>query len=221
MKSNFILRITILLCAILIIPLYFGYRPDSWPGGTESLACIGSFVFLIFLLTLLWAFRDMVKNEWIERSISSGLWIGLLWSVEIGINNFFHPDLPLRDYIDDIFWAVIALLILIVSFRESYKSKKISRGLMSGIWSGTASGAVACLSALLLIVFGLRFVLDDPLNIKEWSELHTSSYSANMAVYFVYQTFTGAIMHLYILGALMGLILGVLGGLAGRILQKT
>lgn len=40
-----------------------------------------------------------------------------------------------------------------------------------------------------------------------------------MDVYFAYQTFAGGIMHLFILGAVMGLLLGFIGGFAGRVLH--
>jgi hypothetical protein len=41
-----------------------------------------------------------------------------------------------------------------------------------------------------------------------------------MDVYFAYQTFAGAVMHLFILGAFMRLFPGITGGLIGRTLHS-
>jgi len=111
---------------------------------------------------------------------------------------------------------LIALLILIASFRESYKSGKFTDGIKSGFWTGMSSGAFACLSALLLIVFGMKLILIDPLNIKEWTDTKGSFTVPGMDIYFAYQSFAGAMIHLYILGIIMGLLLGSLGGLTAN-----
>lgn len=66
----------------------------------------------------------------------------------------------------------------------------------------------------------MRFILLDPLNIKEWADLSSKADIGTMPVYFAFQTLAGAMMHLYVLGALMGLILGGLGGLASSILVR-
>ena len=79
-----------------------------------------------------------------------------------------------------------------------------------------SSGAFACLSALLLIVFGMKLILIDPLNIKEWTDTKGSFTVPGMDIYFAYQSFAGAMIHLYILGIIMGLLLGSLGGLTAN-----
>ena len=142
--------------------------------------------------------------------------IGLLWTIEIGINNFVQPGLPLRDIVDNIFWAIIALLILIFASVEAFQKRKVSAGISAGFWMGIASGTVACLTALALIVFGMEFITSDPLNIREWSDISKNTHYPSMKVYFAYETMAGALMHLTILGIVMGLLLGVLGGIMGK-----
>jgi hypothetical protein len=40
-----------------------------------------------------------------------------------------------------------------------------------------------------------------------------------MVVYFAYQTLAGAVLHLVVLGIIMGLLLGGVGGVLGRALR--
>lgn len=96
-------------------------------------------------------------------------------------------------------------------------NKKILFGVKAGFLSGFSSGAVACLTALLLISFGMSLILKDPLNIREWTDMKNTRQYPSIAVYFAYQTLAGAMLHLIILGAVMGLLLGIIGGLAGKL----
>jgi hypothetical protein len=156
----------------------------------------------IFVLVFsLWKIRSRYFNEMQAKNVGLGLIIGLLWTI------------------DNIFWAIITVIILFFATRETYRSKKFLDGLLSGFWTGLSSGAVACLTALLLIVFGMKYILLDPLNLKEWTDIKTSVIFPDMSVYFAYQTFAGAVMHLFILGIIFGLILGSIGGLTGKILR--
>jgi hypothetical protein len=220
MKSNLLLRLILLLCLALSVSVFFLYRPDRWPLGLESLACLASAASFLILILFLWYFRARITNEQQIRNISIGLCIGLLWTVEISINNFIQPRLPYRDWIDNAFWAVITLAILVKALLEASRSGKILSGIRSGIWTGFSSGAVACLSALLVIVFGMAAIISDPLNIIEWSAVKDSSYTSQISVYFAFQSFAGAIMHLVILGIAWGLIFGSLGGLTGRLFRS-
>jgi hypothetical protein len=163
--------------------------------------------------------RTKFINPLQERNVAFGLIIGLLWTIEISVNNFIRPGLLFRDTIDNLFWAIITLLILFFASREAYRSKKFLDGLLSGFWTSLSSGAVACITALLLIVFGMNYILLDPLNQKEWADVKASINFPDMAVYFAYQTLAGAIMHLFILGLIFGLILGSIGGLSGKLLR--
>lgn len=208
-----------MLNIILVISIYFLYRPYSWPTGLESLGCLLSLILLAVTVFLLWFLKDRFTNNLQKRNVELGLCIGLLWTIEIGINNIIRPGLPLRDNIDDVFLAIIALIILIIAIRGAFQTNKFLCGVKSGFWCGLASGAIACFTALILIVFGMKYLLLDPINIKEWTDIKASNNSPGMDVYFTYQTFAGANMHLFILGAMLGLFLGFIGGIAGKTLR--
>jgi hypothetical protein len=218
MRSNRILTISIMLSIILIVSVYFRFRPHSWPAGSEAFGCLASIILMTTGLVIIWIFRAKVINDLQKRNVALGLWFGLLWTVEISINNLIRPQLPLRDNIDNLFWALIAVLILIAAIRDAYQTNKFLNGMNSGFWSGIASGAVACLTALIFVVFGMKYLLIDPLNLKEWTDIKATENSPGMDVYFAYQTVAGAVMHLFILGAIMGLFLGIIGGLIGKTL---
>jgi hypothetical protein len=216
MKSNKILSISIMLSILLAILIYFRYQTKSWPAGLEALGCLISIILMVTVLLLFRIFQDKIIDDLQKKNVALGLGFGLLWTIEISINNLIQPGLPLRDYIDNIFWAIIVVLILITVIQNVSKTNIFSHGITTGFWTGTASGAISCLSALIFIVFGMKYILMDPLNIKEWNDIKTSENGSGMAVYFAYQTFTGAIGHLFILGTCMGLILGIIGSFIGK-----
>jgi hypothetical protein len=199
---------------VAIVGLQYSYE-------TSSIIETASGFFLFFVIAgSLWLFRNKISRH--LNSINGigiacfGIVLGLLWVIEIGINNFMTPPFPARDLIDNIFWAVIALLILILSAILAYRNNSFVRGLEAGLWSGFVSGLLACCMGLLLIVFGMRFILKDPLNISEWAAQGASSHALSMAAYFAFETLAGAVGHLLILGIGMGSLLGALGGCAGK-----
>ncbi len=122
--------------------------------------------------------------------------------------------------------SIMLSIILVFAIYFHYRSYSWPAGLeaagclVSGFWSGIASGAVACLTALIFVVFGMKYLLMDPVNIKEWTDIRATENSPGMEVYFAYQTFAGAIMHLFVLGAIMGLLLGAIGGFIGKVLHS-
>lgn len=144
-----------------------------------------------------------------------GVVLGLLWVVEISINNFVAPPLPARDHIDNGFFVVIALTILAGALTRAYRDGRIMRGIESGIWSGFVSGLFACCAPLLLVVGGMAVITADPLNVTEWAVRSSLSRAPSMAAYFAFETMAGAILHLVVLGLLMGALLGTIGGLLG------
>ena len=115
--------------------------------------------------------------------------------------------------------GIIACLILCLSIATSFKTKKIITGIRSGFISGFSSGAIACLTALLLICLGMHFILTDNLNIIEWNALKDKNHYPAMSVYFAYETLAGAMLHLIVLGGIMGLLLGIAGGFIGKIIS--
>jgi len=73
--------------------------------------------------------------------------------------------------------------------------------------------------ALSMIVFGMRWITQDPLNIAEWAVRGAQSEAPSMAAYFAFETYAGAFLHLIVLGLMMGLLLGLIGGLVGKGIQ--
>jgi hypothetical protein len=130
--------------------------------------------------------------------------LGLLWVIEIGINNFLAPPLPTRDIVDDIFWGVIAFSILSLALWQTYRVNSLIQGIRAGFWSGLTSGVLASSMALGVVVFGIAFIIRDPLNIQEWAMRGSSSGAPTMAAYFGYETLMGAFGHLVVLGIVMG-----------------
>jgi hypothetical protein len=188
------------------------------------LLALTGFIILNVALGVLWFSNSppvsFTKNVWNQRAAGYGIAIGLLWLVEICINNLAVPPLPYRDEIDNAFWAVIALSILALAAASAYRSNRILAGIKAGTWGGFASGMVACWTALMMTVFGMRFMLRGPLNIAEWSQRGASTPATSKAAYFAFETFAGAMMHLIILGFVMGALLGVAGGSIGKLARK-
>jgi len=112
-------------------------------------------------------------------------------------------------------WAIIAIGILGLSVMGAYRTRRVWPGIRVGVWSGFVSGLVACLMGLLLVVVWMRLLLRDPLAISEWAALGASNGAPDMATYLAYETMTGAIGHLTVLGMAMGLLLGLIGSLVG------
>jgi hypothetical protein len=203
----------------LIIAFKYGYNTISIAGSVVG--------FLILLATsgFLWVYdkrtSQMGNSLIINDAIMVGIILGILWIVEIGINNFIAPPLPARDIIDNIFWAIIAFSIFVFSALCAYRAGSIRVGIVVGIWSGFVSGLLACCTALSLVVFGTRFVTQDPLNVAEWAVRGTDTNAPTMAAYYAYETFAGAFLHLIVLGVFMGLLLGLLGGTFGMVIKAS
>jgi len=132
-KSNNILRIILVLCVFLIVAVWAMYKPFAWPFGKEAAFCLLSVVLISTLVVILCTKKIVKISERQEKNVVLGLSFGLLWTIEISMNNFIRPGLPLRDILDNIFWAVIALAILIAAVNESYHSDKFVDGLKSGL----------------------------------------------------------------------------------------
>lgn len=199
----------------LTIVTYLLYRGPGWPLGTQGLE--GLTAILVIAVTLafgLWFGRRSRYRA--DRSLLVGLSIGLLWTVEICINNFLSPGLPWRDIIDDAFWALVAALIVGYTAVRAYHARTILDGLVAGLWSGFGSGLVACVTGLLITVFGIQLVVNDPLTIAEWQRQGSDSGLTDPVVFSAYETLFGAVGHLHLIGTLMGILLGLIGGIAGR-----
>ena len=215
LRAGSLLTILIVLAAIgllLVAMVAALYSYDSLTGLESG----GGFLLLLAAAVALWLFRRRAvrrKDSTPDgRAILIGLVLGLLWAIEIGINNFIAPPLPARDIIDNLFWAAIALAILALALWRARQTGSLLRAVEAGAWSGFASGLVACLAALAMIVFGMGFITSDPLNLAEWSGRFSTITAPTMADYFAYETFAGAFGHLLVLGIVMGSLLGLVGG---------
>ncbi|HEY0753952.1 MAG TPA: hypothetical protein VGD98_08340 [Ktedonobacteraceae bacterium] len=213
-----ILRLSLLGSLLLVLCTFFLYRGTNWPLGIQGIEAAGAFLLLLVTnLVLFFPTRKTADlNSFHQKSVTLGLLVGLLWAAEIGMNNILQPGLPTRDILDDLFWALIALIIVAASTRYAYRTREIRIGIKVGFWSGLSSGAVACLTALFFVVAGMQFLLQDPLNRAEWSVRGATSGTADMATYFAYQTLAGGLLHLVVLGAIMGVVLGIAGGVLGK-----
>ena len=214
-SHTLIFSITIL--SILLVPIIAVTYSYDWLSRVESGA---GFVILLVAAGLTWAVSRRANRSACQAVLGSATSVatvlGLLWMVEIGINNILAPPLPARDIIDNVFWAVIALGLFILAVLRASRTASAFQGVQAGVWSGFVSGLLACCTALLLIVFGMRYIVRDSLNVAEWEARGAGSGAPTMAAYFAYETFAGALMHLAVLGVGMGGLLGVLGGLAGK-----
>ena len=204
------------VCVVLALIIALVYHYDL----LTSIESVTGLILLLAVTGFIWLSQRFPNSQKSlkekDRAILVGLALGLLWMIEIGINNFLAPPLPARDIIDNIFWLGIALAMLLFAIIQAFKTGRISQGVNAGFWSGFASGLLACGMALLLVVFGIKWILQDPLNLAEWAKRGASSQAPTMAAYFAYETFAGALSHLIILGMLMGGLLGILGGLVGK-----
>lgn len=220
MKNLAPLKTLLISSAVLISLIFLLDRGLNWPVGLEGLECLVSFIVVIVSIFLIKKFQIQLSDFLSQKNIIFGIYIGLLWTIEIGMNNIIQPRLPLRDNLDDIFWAIIACFIFCLAIKDSFETNKISKGIKAGFVSGFSSGAVACATALILIAFGMHLLLTDQVNIAEWKNLNNQNQYPNMAVYFAYQTMAGAMLHLVVLGAIMGLLLGIIGGLLGKLFSS-
>ncbi len=210
------LLIIALLSAVLVLAAGVTYSYSlltAVEGGAGVLIMLGTAGFLRL-------YRHRVSRRGLSRATGQalriGIALGLLWVTEIGINNLVAPPVPARDVIDNIFWGVIAFCILALAACQAHQADRLIQGIRAGLWSGFASGLLACGMALGIIVFGMKFITHDPLNVQEWAALGSRTAAPTMAAYFAYETLAGAFGHLLVLGLGMGGLLGMVGGAIGK-----
>jgi hypothetical protein len=152
-----------------------------------------------------WSRRDYTRAQAtpIFLAVPVGIGAGLVWVIEIEINN-------------NIFWAMIALMILAIAFFAATMGNRALDGVTAGVWCGLTSGLLACTAALIVIVFGMELLLKDPPNLAEWAAVAARPAIPTMAQYFAFETLAGAFLHLTVLGVGMGALLGLVGGVFGK-----
>jgi hypothetical protein len=213
-RSLLVLALVCATCLALVGLLAWRY---SYSASTLLAAAAAAAVLVATLaFVLLVQLRVQPSSPVIRRATAAGLWLGLVWTIEIAMNNLLAPPLPARDIIDDVFWVVVALGILACAVIAARRGAVLADGLRTGLWAGIASGAVACLTALVMVDFAMRFMTADPLNQREWAAAVGHTTAPDIASYFAFETLAGAIAHLVVLGAGMGLLLGLVGGVVGR-----
>ena len=133
MKSVLVSQWILIVSAVLVVVVYLLYPALQWSLKIEAGACLLSLIILIVLIL----FIQKIKHELSDKSkqnLKAGLYFGLLWTIEISMNNVIQPKLPLRDYLDNIFWGVIVILILYVSYRNAFNTQKIKAGIKAGFF---------------------------------------------------------------------------------------
>jgi cytochrome bd-type quinol oxidase subunit 2 len=217
--------VSILLCILLLSELLvpwiaFHYAYDAFSRLAAGLGC----AVLLAAFGATWLItrttRQGEARTPLDKTTLFGLFLGLVWMIEIAFNNAVAPPLPARDIIDNVFWALIAIAIAVASAAAAYRSGRLSQGIRVGTWSGFVSGVVACGTGLALVVFGMPLLLSDPLNLAEWSNRAKDSTAPTMASYLAYETLAGAFLHLVVSGIGMGFVLGWIGGTLGKVAQR-
>jgi hypothetical protein len=124
-----VLLLIITTCNAALVPavaLKYSYDAvsvaASWAGFLILLALIG----LLGILLAWPRLRQILSGA--DHSITLGMILGLLWVVEISINNFVAPPLPARDIVDDAFWAIIGLSILVFACVSAQRADQIRAG---------------------------------------------------------------------------------------------
>ena len=160
--------------------------------------------------------RSAGGDRVLRTGVIVGVVLGLLWVVEINYNNLLTPPVDVRDPVDNVVWAAIALGVFVPALLSAWRTHSFLKGIQSGFWSGTVSGLIACLMGQILVVYLISLVTQDPVSIQEWNDRGARSGAPNITTYFAYETLAGAFLHLFVLGTVMGVLLGLLGGAIGK-----
>jgi hypothetical protein len=199
-------------CLFLIAAVFFRYKNAGWPFDQQGAWCAGAFI--VVAITGLVSALAARTGSGARGALGVGFALGVLWTAEITMNNVLHPALPLRDYLDDAFWAMVAVGLVAGAAIAARRSRHVAAASVWGCWAGLASGSVACLTGLLFIVFGMPFITGDPVDKQEWAAQGSTSGYSTISVYWAHQSLVGALLHLVILGPLFGAVLGALAGAA-------
>ena len=205
--------------ATLVAGILYSYSTLTWVEVVVGILLLGASAAFL-LVDKPW--RLLVHRHPTQSgSLGFGLALGLLWLMEITMNNVLQPPLPGRDLADNAFWILISALTIGYSALRSASSGHISSGVSSGFLVGSASGLVACAVALTFVVFGMGFLASDPVNNLEWSGIRSKEAFGSMEKYLAFETLTGGYLHFAGLGALGGILLGAVGAVMGYLGRKV
>jgi hypothetical protein len=212
-----------LVAAVLAAELLVVARHPGAPAATLFAIALGAVMLVTLAVAGLAAWRPAADPDGGTRRLGTwlGIGLGLLWMVEIGVNNVFPADriaLGSRDAIDDAIWALISLLTLGAGAVAARRAGSVAAGTSIGLWSGIVSGLLAYLGALLVAVLFPGAAERDP---DLLSKFPASGYPdlPTDAAYSLIGPWPigGGAAHLWLLGIGAGLLLGALGGLIGSI----
>jgi hypothetical protein len=152
--------------------------------------------------------------------IGLGAGLGLLWTVEITVNNVFPADrVPVgtRDIVDDVIWVGICLLTLVAAGVAARRAGRMAVGAGVGLWSGIVSGLFAYLAALLVAALFLSGPQHDPELIAGFAASGYPDLATDATFSLIGSPVGGAGGHLWLLGIAAGTLLGALGGFVGSL----
>lgn len=196
--------------------------PD--PGtGLWALAAITAGSSIVLAACVWWllsrrALRDgRLVLEW---GLGSGLVLGALWMAEIAFNNLAPPSVATagnRGVVDNATWAVVAVATFAVVASVAVRTRRWRSALRAALWSGIGSGLGAALGGAILLAFFRGSVERDPLMQGE----HTlRAPSMAMSTYVTRETMAGVFGHLWVLGVVQALLLGLLAATIVRVLRR-
>ena len=175
-SSKWFLLAGLAASSLLVVLVFIRYPGDA----STKTAHFGSMLLallLILAVTIFVGWRGArVQPPEKAADTNVGLVIGLItgcaWVLEISFNNFVDPSVSTaaaRYVVDNGFWALISLAILLASFVRAIQQRQFGAGIRVGVWSGLTSGLISCLMGLLLVTVWMPFLLRDPLNIHEYA----------------------------------------------------
>jgi hypothetical protein len=217
------LVLAVLCLEVLAVSQHPGTDPAAWAAtsvGAGMLIGLGAVA-----SRATWRPERDVDSRSRRLGIRTGLALGAMWIVEIGINNVFPADrVPVgaRDVADNVIWGLVALATIFVSGVAAHRAGSIGAGTVVGLWSGAVSGLFAYLAGLLVVAFFLGALRRSPDLIAEFS----SSGAPDLATYVTYATIgssplVGAAGHLWLLGVAAGALLGTIGGVGAWLSAKV
>jgi hypothetical protein len=157
--------------------------------------------------------RTLEDDRAVCTGVAVGVVTGAVWVVEESYNLIFTAAVPVRDLVDNLLLALIAFVVLISALVRAFRSGQVRQGARTGLWSGAVSGMIACLMAEIFIVFFMHLLTQDPASVEEWAVQGLGSGAPTIETYWAYASLKGAfLLHLVLVGPVMGGVVGALGG---------
>jgi hypothetical protein len=160
--------------------------------------------------------RTVEDDHTVRIGVAVGVVTGAVWVTEESYNMIFTAAIPTRDLVDDLLLALIALILFIFGLGRAFRTRQVGQGVRTGLWSGAVGGMIACLTAEVFIVFFMNLITQDPASVHEWADQGPGSGAPTIETYWAYASLKGALLlHLVLVGPVMGGLVGALGGAIG------